>query len=491
MIAKSLLNQQKQGLSISWLLLAICLLLPLAFLNIKTSHDWGDDFAMYLTEADHIAKHQDPAQSGFMINPNAMMGPQSYPIGFPLILAPVVKKFGLNFQVLNVYQSLMLICTLVFGFLFLCRHFSALSSLLMTLIVAYNPVTLSFKTEILSDIPFWCCVNFVLCLVYYQKTSPAWMLLTGALIGFSIHIRSIGFAVLLSFILFRLLDDFKNRSFAREGKNYALFCLSFILVYAGLKFLYPINSSYQYFEGELVNTSANHLSYNLESISNFFKAANLSDFYFVTHLCAYTFLVFLIVGFFIEVKENIVSFVNVLTVIFFGVVVLYHFGDAGIRLIIPLLFIFFYYFALAFKRTMTALQFNYKIVALAGAFLLFCTYYLPFQKMREETGTILEGPCTPESAQVFDFMAHNGIRNANIGFERPRALALFTGNNSVHLSEAHLKEEVEKYKLRYVLVHLLETNDAKKQIIRSDTVLFRKIYSNNMYELFSVTNAIH
>lgn len=486
MIAKHLFNQQKQGVSIPWLLLTICLLLPLAFLNIKASHDWGDDFAMYLIEADHIAKHKDPAQSGFMINPNAMMGPQSYPVGFPLILAPVLKKYGLNFRVLNIYQSLMLICTLLFGFLFLCRHFSVFNSLLMTLAIAYNPVILGFKTEILSDISFWGCVNIVLCLVYYGKTTPLWMLFTGALLGFSIHIRSIGFAVLMSFILYQFLNDFKNRSFAGQGKSYLMFCLGFTLLYAGLRLLYPLNSSYQYFEGELVNTSANHLSYNLESISNFFKAANLTDYYFVTHLCAYTFLIFSLIGFFIEVKENTLSFVNVLTVIFFGVVILYHFGDAGIRLIIPLLFIFFYYFAVAFKKVLSALQFNYKVISLTGCVLLFCTYYLPFQKMRAETSNILEGPCTPESAQVFDFMKRNGIINKNVGFERPRALALFTGNNSVHLSEGHLKEEVKKYRLNYVLVHQQETNEVKKEIIYSDTLAFEKMYSNKTYELFRV-----
>lgn len=467
-----------------WPFLAFCLLLPLAFTNIKNSHDWGDDFAMYLIEAGNIVKHKDPGQNGFIINPNAMMGPQSYPIGYPLILAPVVKTYGLNFRALNIYQSLLLVGALLFGFLFLYRHFSGLSSLLITLIIAYNPVILNFKTEILSDIPFWCIVNLILFLIYSNRHNTSWTLFLGALIGFSIHVRSIGFAVLISFVLYQLLKDLSDRR--PDWKRYLLFLVAFTLVYSGLKLLFPLDTSYTYFEGEVLNTSANHLSYNLESICNFFKSPGLTDYYFITSICAYTFLTFMVIGFVIEIRSNPFSFLNLLTVIFVGVVILYHFGDAGIRLILPLLFVFFYYFALAFKKIMGTLQFNYKFIALSGCMVLFCTYYTPLQTLIVTTPDVIEGPCTIASQEVFGYMKENGIVSKKIGFDRPRALSLFTANNGLHLSDEHLLEEVKNYQLDYVLVHQTETSEPKKNSIYNDTVTFKKVFTNGTYGLFKI-----
>ena len=478
------LQEKNSKTNLLWPLLTFCLLLPLAFINIKNSHDWGDDFAMYLTEAKNIVQHKDPGQNGFIINPNAMMGPQSYPIGFPLILAPVIKWYGVNFYALNKYQSLLLIGALFFGFLFLYKNFSGLSSLLMTLVIAYNPLILSFKTEILSDIPFWCAVNVVLYLTYSRKHGAGWMLFSGALIGFCIHVRSVGFAVLISFLLYHLLHDLSNRR--PDWKKYLLFSVAFAGVFSSLKLLFPLNSSYTYFEGDVLTTSANHLSYNLESICNFFKSPGLTDYYFITSICAYTFLTFLVIGFFIEIRTNPFSFLNLLTVIFVGVVIMYHFGDAGIRLILPLMFIFFYYFATAFKTLMGAIRFHYKAIALCCCGVLFCTYYTPLHTLIATTDNVVEGPCTMASREVFRYMKMNGIVSKNIGFDRPRALSLFTGNNGLHLSDEHLLEEVKQYELDYVLVHRMETSDAKKNTVNGDTATFKKIFANGDYGLFKI-----
>ena len=65
----------------------IACLLPLLFLNIKDTHDWGDDFAQYLIEAKNISQGLPLAQSGYVENPGYILGPNCYPPGFPLIIA--------------------------------------------------------------------------------------------------------------------------------------------------------------------------------------------------------------------------------------------------------------------------------------------------------------------------------------------------------------------------------------------------------------------
>ena len=34
------------------------LLLPLFYINVKSTHDWGDDFAQYINEAKNIGEHK-------------------------------------------------------------------------------------------------------------------------------------------------------------------------------------------------------------------------------------------------------------------------------------------------------------------------------------------------------------------------------------------------------------------------------------------------
>lgn len=478
--------RKRSSTTLVWTVLTVVLLLPLAFINIRDSHDWGDDFAMYLMEAKNISEGRAPGATGFLTNPHAEMGPPAYPVGFPLMLSPVVKIYGIDFPALNVFQSCLLICALFSGFLFLRRHFTALSSLLMTLVIAYNPVLLNFKTEILSDIPFWILLNLTLCIVYYHRYSGWWMLFTGALLGFSLHLRSVGLALLLSFVIYRLVSDLRNRDLTRYSKSYFLFMFGFLCVWLGIRLAFPVDSSYTYLSGELLNTSANHLSYNLESLSNFFRSPALSDYYFITGICAWSFMTFLILGVVISIRTHGFSFALVLSILFFGAVIVYHLGDAGIRLILPLLFVFFYYFALGLKTTLQALQLNYKIPAYVGVAFMLWAYAAPLKKIADAASQIQEGPCTSDSRQVFDYLRERGIKGRTIGFDRPRALALFTGNNSVHLSDEYIGDEISRYHLNYVLVHALETSEAKKRFIEADTVRFLNVFSNTTYRLFEV-----
>src|SRR4030095_8281697 len=70
-----------------------------AFINIRYDHDWGDDFAMYILEAKHIALGIPLSNLEFVYDPvTSWGGPPAYPVGFPLMLAPIYYFFGLSFR---------------------------------------------------------------------------------------------------------------------------------------------------------------------------------------------------------------------------------------------------------------------------------------------------------------------------------------------------------------------------------------------------------
>src|ERR1043166_7636509 len=89
--------------------------------TIRAGHHWGDDFAQYIQQARNIAAGEPNASTGYIYNPhNPVVGPRAYPPGFPLLLAPVVKIFGLDFRPMKVlvilcFVGVLLLMPLVFG----------------------------------------------------------------------------------------------------------------------------------------------------------------------------------------------------------------------------------------------------------------------------------------------------------------------------------------------------------------------------------------
>ena len=109
-------------------LLVVLILSPLLMINIRNSHDWGDDFAGYIMEARNIAEGK-PFYETKMVPQDYMpsYAPQYYSYGFPLLLSPVIKVFGVNFKALDMYMSLWLVLWGVLVFYYLRSRVSILT----------------------------------------------------------------------------------------------------------------------------------------------------------------------------------------------------------------------------------------------------------------------------------------------------------------------------------------------------------------------------
>jgi len=73
----------------------------------------GDDYALYVHHASIIVNGIPYTETGYLYNAQAPdYGPRSYPPGFSLFLAPLIKLFGLNFTAMKLEQVLFLILSL-------------------------------------------------------------------------------------------------------------------------------------------------------------------------------------------------------------------------------------------------------------------------------------------------------------------------------------------------------------------------------------------
>ena len=119
--------------------LLLLLSVPLFFLSISDEHSWGDDFAQYIKEALNIAQGKPFYTSGYIYNPyNPLYAPPQYPPGFPLLLAPVVRYFGVAIRPMLYFNSLLCAVLILTAYKFFKQRMGALKAVLLSLAVGYS-----------------------------------------------------------------------------------------------------------------------------------------------------------------------------------------------------------------------------------------------------------------------------------------------------------------------------------------------------------------
>ena len=122
--------------------------------TIRDGHNWGDDFAHYITHAQNIAAGRPYAETGFLFDRSAFIAPAAYLPGLPLLLAPVYRVFGLNFVAFKV----VVVVAWTIALLLFCRLFAATLGrwylAAWALLVGFHPLFYGFKQQVLSESAF-------------------------------------------------------------------------------------------------------------------------------------------------------------------------------------------------------------------------------------------------------------------------------------------------------------------------------------------------
>ena len=128
---------------------------------MDSNHNWGGDFSQYIAQAQALINGTIPTQ---IANNTLMMslndfpyGPNVYPWGYPLLLAPVLAIFGENLAALKCVNIALFSLFIICFYCYVARRFSMGASITLTLAFALNPMLLSFaSSNILSDTAYMC-----------------------------------------------------------------------------------------------------------------------------------------------------------------------------------------------------------------------------------------------------------------------------------------------------------------------------------------------
>lgn len=132
---------------------------------MDSNHNWGGDFSQYIAQAKALINGTIPTQIAnntlMMHYSDGVYGPNVYPWGYPLLLAPVLALFGEDLLALKCVNIAFFMLFIFCFYAYVARRFSTQASIALTLAFALNPMLLNFASNnILSDISYM-CISFI------------------------------------------------------------------------------------------------------------------------------------------------------------------------------------------------------------------------------------------------------------------------------------------------------------------------------------------
>ena len=426
----------------SGLALAVIGLIGLWYLaTIRAGQSWGDDFSLYLAHARNLAEGRPYADTGYIYNPSyPALSPRTYPPICPLLLAPVVSRYGLDFRPLKV--ELILLCLAFLLVLFVSfRNELALPYLLATLLlVGFNPFLWFLKDSILSDIPF--LLFTYLTLFLFQRAADEARprgrrlrdaLLAGLTMYLAVGTRTAGIVLLPCLFLEELLR--RRRLSLVSFAVLPLFAVGMLVQ----KLLLPFDSSYL----DQLRFSPALYAHNLLELVKLQSAFFANGYNQPLRIVLFV-AVAIPAG--VEFCRRLFAGATVreIFVLLYGVIlVLWPSSTTDQRFLLPLFPLFIVYACQGLHRlgSLAGVQWERRLaLGLAAALLL--TYVGRYNRIG--FGPRL-GIDKPESQSLFDYVRTATAPDAVFLFEKPRALALFTGRRAAAAHAAATDQELWHY----------------------------------------------
>ncbi len=478
----------------------ICI--PLFLINVRDWSDWGDDFAQYLHQAENIIAGIPQSETGYIFNEDyPVYGPPAYPAGFPLLLTPVIKWKGNNILLLNIYITVFLSLFALLLFKFLSRFYSDLISFILVVLVLYNPWTLSFKADIISDIPF---TFFTMLLIYLftlnKKHNLKFLLVFSILCAFTFLIRSAGISFILALVFHSIFEYFSyrksksNRIKKEISFHLALGATSFVFYYILNKIMFPVSDKdfFNYSKivdsGQFLSTIQYNLTYNTGVLRAFFEPWN-DNWHFVSIISASMIFTFIILG---MIRKMILQydFLDSFFIVYLIVIFVYPYSNAGFRFLLPLIPVLLIYLVKGLMSVDTGIRFNSTKTAIALALVVLFSYKKGITDVYKSKYVISEGPQVEENKVMFSFIKDSLETDARFSFKRPRALALYTGRSAMtHRKDATIEEidkNIRSKNIRYILINSEDYDQNILDYIGANGNKINKIWENSRNTIYRI-----
>lgn len=409
----------------------------LSFCNIQKGHFWGGDFAMYLEQANALVEgNMDELISKNQITidrSDTVIGPYMYPMGYPILLAPILSLVGNNFVILKLYNLLFFLGSILL-FYFLLKRFSVSKWVFWTslLLFAINYQMIYFADRLASEFPFIFFSFLALLLIGRDAKSK---LLNATLIGLVIFIaaiiRTTGIILLPTLLIFQLskwyVDKFKitPKVVLSMIIPYVIFGI-FWLVYGAL-FIAVDGKYLSLFEISISSVLRTIQFYIFQCIQMLVYAKPLGD---VVLVC----LSFLFVPIFLLGIKKLLSLKNVYLFGFCAMLLVLHiiYPITSIRFSLPLTPFVVLTTLVGVTTILKKLEFkiNFDLAKFFFIMLIGISFIQTIASIYIQNKKGTNESYTSEMREIYDYIDEHVPDKELVIFKKPRVLRYFSGNNA-------------------------------------------------------------
>jgi len=346
--------------------------IPLFFLNIHNVHPaGGDDYAQYIKEAQNIANGKPYYQSNYVFNKyNNCYSPPQYPPGFPLLLAPVVKIWGIAIMPMCYFNTVIAVCLLFSFFIFFRKYAGSVSAFCLAVIISYSGIMIDLKQLVLADES--CLLFVMLYLIFRNARRFSWqrvsLLIVFASMAILIRTQSVllVFAEMLYIILFVIREWIRQKKFTltlicKIPSLYIIAGSLLLSVFLNSTVFYSPTSALQFYVDFLQSTLQKGVLTIVRDNINSFLATISGFFHYDTENSIRTAIVtvmgsagllFCIIGFVIKITGRL-SFDDLFFILLCGLMLYYPIHDS--RYFLPAIAIVYYYCYAALEKILPVL----------------------------------------------------------------------------------------------------------------------------------------
>jgi hypothetical protein len=436
---------KKQSLALS---LIVALSAALAFAMLTRDHDWGDDFAAYILQAISITRgtvsESAARTASAMRQSSRFYGPTAAPWGFPALLAPwYLACGGLNIFCLKLINILFFALFLLAFFPFLARRLPPVDSILVLSILASSPVLLAFEDNVLSDITFlfFSTLSILLIdrlIVAPQKPqgSPVRNVWLGIVLVAAFFVRTNGILLVLTLFLTQGILYFRHRPRGRGSRRVFAIALIPHLVFAVLAL--PLLTI---LPGGEVSTLGHFKTLTFDKLYENFAAYIVLPSVFFWSLPFYDICYGALLPFFVggavlnhEKDFHTLTYIGLSALLF----IIWP-EQQGLRYLFPLLPFLIYFSYRGMQATAFGLTEQYRRAGelLSRALWMAILVSFALTSFRLARANLVRhrapnsGPFEPVSAEMFEVIKTRTAPDSVIVFDKPRAMSLMTGRDTL------------------------------------------------------------
>ncbi|MBL8191721.1 MAG: hypothetical protein JNK38_27125 [Acidobacteria bacterium] len=451
--------------SARWLPLAVALAVGVFYLlTIRTGHEWGDDFSLYLMHARNLAGGLEYRPAEYL-HYSPYIGPDAYPPVFPLLLAPVYWLFGLNLTAMKVVVIVTFVVSLlVFGQM-LKEKMSPIWQAGLIAVAGFCPYLWDKKDRLTSDLVFLVFAYLGILLVNKSyRTEQAertdkWdgnrlklALATGVVFYLAYGTRSLGLLLVPCLLLFDLVH---RRKWLPSRFASVVTAVTGILVLLQSRLLHSDRGYYDQLATSFHDSAGAWLQYIRGNVFGYGMALTEiwdNGYHRPGRLAlATTMTVLMLVGYLARVRKKL-NYLELFVAVYLVTVSVVPM-DGGGRYLIPLVPLFVLYAWEGLQVIPVGNRVRNAVVVMLGIAIL-GSYVAKYTRL--DLKTFPDGITKAEAVEFFDYVKQRTRPSDVFIFTKPRALALFTDRKSsfypVHLNDKGLWDYFQRIKATHIVL---------------------------------------